>query len=33
MKISHFGVAVRDLKSAEQLFAKLLGDHASITKK
>jgi methylmalonyl-CoA/ethylmalonyl-CoA epimerase len=25
MKISHFGIAVRDLKSAEQLFAKLLG--------
>ncbi len=26
MKISHFGVAVRDLKNAEQLYAKLLGD-------
>jgi methylmalonyl-CoA/ethylmalonyl-CoA epimerase len=26
MKISHFGVAVRDLKNAEELFAKLLGD-------
>jgi methylmalonyl-CoA/ethylmalonyl-CoA epimerase len=26
MKISHFGIAVRDLKNAEQLFGKLLGD-------
>ncbi len=26
MKISHLGIAVRDLKSAEELFAKLLGD-------
>ncbi len=26
MKISHFGIAVRDLSKAEQLFATLLGD-------
>lgn len=27
MKISHLGIAVRDLNNAEQLFAKLLGEH------
>lgn len=26
MKLSHLGIAVRDLKSAEELFAKLLGN-------
>ncbi|HET6401558.1 MAG TPA: methylmalonyl-CoA epimerase [Candidatus Kapabacteria bacterium] len=26
MKISHLGIAVRDLKNAEELFSKLLGD-------